>query len=143
MTENFRGALLMTICMGAFVLNDAFVRLAGSSLPLGQILFLRGLITTFILLMVGIYSGAFKLIVSKADKWRIFFRSIAEALTAYFFSDCCDEYAICQCNGYLTNPTYHCNLSSGFSIQRKSRNISHFFDFNRVFRCYDDYKSHG
>ena len=85
MTENFRGALLMTICMGAFVLNDAFVRLAGSSLPLGQILFLRGLITTFILLMVGIYSGAFKLIVSKADKWRIFFRSIAEALTAYFF----------------------------------------------------------
>tara|TARA_Y100001954_G_scaffold236278_1_gene296373 strand:- start:130 stop:960 length:831 start_codon:yes stop_codon:yes gene_type:complete len=71
--------------MGAFVLNDAFVRLAGSSLPLGQILFLRGLITTFILLMVGIYSGAFKLIVSKADKWRIFFRSIAEALTAYFF----------------------------------------------------------
>ena len=85
MTENFRGALLMTICMGAFVLNDAFVRLAGSSLPLGQILFLRGLITTFILLMVGIYSGAFKLIVSKADRWRIFFRSIAEALTAYFF----------------------------------------------------------
>ena len=85
MTENFRGALLMTICMGAFVLNDAFVRLAGSSLPLGQILFLRGLLTTFILLMVGIYSGAFKLIVSKADKWRIFFRSIAEALTAYFF----------------------------------------------------------
>ena len=85
MTQNFRGALLMMVCMGAFVLNDAFVRLAGSSLPLGQILFLRGLITTFILLMVGIYSGAFKLIVSKADKWRIFFRSIAEALTAYFF----------------------------------------------------------
>ena len=85
MTQNFRGALLMMVCMGAFVLNDAFVRLAGSSLPLAQILFLRGLLTTFILLMVAIYSGAFKLVIAKADKWRIFVRSIAEALTAYFF----------------------------------------------------------
>ena len=85
MTQNFRGALLMMICMGAFVLNDAFVRLAGNSLPLAQILFLRGLLTTFILLMVAIYSGAFKIVTAKADRWRIFFRSIAEALTAYFF----------------------------------------------------------
>ena len=85
MTQNFRGALLMMVCMGAFVLNDAFVRLAGSSLPLAQILFLRGLLTTFILLMAAIYSGAFKLVIAKADKWRIFVRSIAEALTSYFF----------------------------------------------------------
>ena len=85
MTQNFRGALLMMICMGAFVLNDAFVRLAGNSLPLAQILFLRGLLTTFILLVVAIYSGAFKIVIAKADRWRIFFRSIAEALTAYFF----------------------------------------------------------
>ena len=85
MTQNFRGALLMMICMGAFVLNDAFVRLAGNSLPLAQILFLRGLLTTFILLMVAVYSGAFKIVIAKADRWRIFFRSIAEALTAYFF----------------------------------------------------------
>ena len=41
MSGNFRGAVLMMICMGAFVLNDAFVRLAGDSLPLAQILFLE------------------------------------------------------------------------------------------------------
>ena len=29
MSENFRGALIMMTCMSAFVLNDAFVRLAG------------------------------------------------------------------------------------------------------------------
>ena len=85
MSENFRGALIMTICMGAFVLNDAFVRLAGDSLPLAQILFIRGLITTVLLLAFAIYGGVFSLKVSKKDKWRIFFRSIAEALTAYFF----------------------------------------------------------
>ena len=71
--------------MSAFVLNDAFVRLAGNSLPLAQILFIRGLLTTVALLAFAFYSGVFSLVVSKADKWRIFFRSIAEALTAYFF----------------------------------------------------------
>ena len=71
--------------MSAFVLNDAFVRLAGDSLPLAQILFIRGLLTTITLLAFAIYSGAFSLKVSKTDKWRIFFRSLAEALTAYFF----------------------------------------------------------
>ena len=75
----------MMICMSAFVLNDAFVRLAGDSLPLAQILFIRGLITTVLLLAFAIYGGVFSLKVSKKDKWRIFFRSIAEALTAYFF----------------------------------------------------------
>ena len=85
MSENFRGALLMMICMSAFVLNDAFVRLAGNTLPLGQILFIRGLLTTAVLLAFALYGGVFKLTVSKADKWRIFFRSFAEALAAYFF----------------------------------------------------------
>ena len=85
MSENFRGALLMMVCMGAFVLNDAFVRLAGNSLPLAQILFLRGVLTTLVLLTFAIYLGTFKVRVIKKDKWKIFFRSIAEALTAYFF----------------------------------------------------------
>ena len=85
MSENFRGALLMMISMGAFVLNDAFVRLAGDTLPLGQILFIRGLLTTAVLLAFALYGGVFRLTVPKSDKWRIFFRSIAEALTAYFF----------------------------------------------------------
>ena len=85
MSENFRGALIMMICMSAFVLNDAFVRLAGDSLPLAQILFIRGLITTVVLLAFAIYGGIFSVKVSKKDKLRIFFRSIAEALTAYFF----------------------------------------------------------
>ena len=85
MSENFRGAFIMMICMSAYVLNDAFVRLAGDSLPLAQILFMRGLITTSVLLAFAIYGGVFSRTVSNKDKWRIFFRSIAEALSAYFF----------------------------------------------------------
>ena len=37
------------------------------------------------LLAFAIYGGVFSSKVSKKDKWRIFFRSIAEALTSYFF----------------------------------------------------------
>ena len=85
MSENFRGAVLMMICMGAFVLNDAFVRMAGDSLPLAQILFFRGILTTITLLLVAFYTGVFKLKVPRKDKWLIFFRSVTEALTAYFF----------------------------------------------------------
>ena len=84
MLENFRGAIIMMVCMSAFVLNDAFVRLAGDSLPLAQILFIRGLITTVVLLAIAIYGGLFSSTVSKKDKWCIFFRSLAEALTTYF-----------------------------------------------------------
>jgi S-adenosylmethionine uptake transporter len=84
-TENFRGAFLMMICMGAFVLNDAFVRLAGETLPLGQILFLRGLITTVILMAFAWNVGIFTMKVPQMDKLKIFFRSLTEALTAYFF----------------------------------------------------------
>ena len=64
MAENFRGALVMMICMSAFVLNDAFVRLAGESLPLAQILFIRGLITTSVLLAFAFYVGVFNILVS-------------------------------------------------------------------------------
>ena len=85
MSENFRGAVLMMICMAAFVLNDAFVRLAGDSLPLAQILFYRALLTTITLVLVAFYTGVLKLSVSSQDKWLIFFRSVTEALTAYFF----------------------------------------------------------
>ena len=85
MSEDFRGAVLMMICMGAFVLNDAFVRLAGDSLPLAQILFYRALLTTITLVLVAFYTGVLKLKVSSQDKWLIFFRSVTEALTAYFF----------------------------------------------------------
>lgn len=85
MSDNFRGAVIMMVCMGAFVLNDAFVRLAGNTLPLAQILFLRGLLTTVVLMAFAFYSGIFRSGVLTGDKWLIFFRSVIEALTAYFF----------------------------------------------------------
>ena len=59
--------------------------MAGDSLPLAQILFYRGLLTTITLALVAFYTGDLKLKVSSQDKWLILFRSVTEALAAYFF----------------------------------------------------------
>ena len=119
MSENFRGALIMMICMGAFVLNDAFVRLAGDSLPLAQILFIRGLITTVLLLAFAIYGGVFSLKVSKKDKWRIFFRSIAEALTAYFFLTAVMEMPFANVTAILQILPMTVTLAAAFVFKEK------------------------
>ena len=57
----------------------------GQSLPLIQILFLRGCITTLVLGLIAWQSGVFKHNIRSRDKLIIFIRSICEALTAYFF----------------------------------------------------------
>jgi drug/metabolite transporter (DMT)-like permease len=47
-----RAILLMITAMGGFVAGDAFIRLAGRALPLGEIIVLRGAIATAIMLAV-------------------------------------------------------------------------------------------
>ena len=105
--------------MSAFVLNDAFVRLAGDSLPLAQILFIRGLITTVLLLAFAIYGGVFSLKVSKKDKWRIFFRSIAEALTAYFFLTAVMEMPFANVTAILQILPMTVTLAAAFVFKEK------------------------
>ena len=109
----------MMICMSAFVLNDAFVRLAGNSLPLAQILFIRGLITTVLLLAFAIYGGVFRLKVSKKDKWWIFFRSIAEALTAYFFLTAVMEMPFANVTAILQILPMTVTLAAAFVFKEK------------------------
>ena len=61
MSPNLKGALLMTASMGAFTLNDTFVKLAAQDLPLFQIVFLRGCLTTVLLLILAVALGQFRL----------------------------------------------------------------------------------
>lgn len=52
--DNRRGILLMIVASTAFIASDTMVKLAAESLPVGEIIFLRGLIITPILLMLGL-----------------------------------------------------------------------------------------
>ena len=59
LTDNFKGALLMMASMAAFTLNDTFVKALAGELPLFQLLFLRGLLTTFLVGLLAWRLGAF------------------------------------------------------------------------------------
>lgn len=49
LSPNLRGALYMTLSMAAFTLNDACVKLVAETVPLFQVILLRGLGTTILL----------------------------------------------------------------------------------------------
>lgn len=53
--DNRRGILLMIAASTAFIASDTMVKLAAAHLPVGEIIFLRGLIITPILLGIGLY----------------------------------------------------------------------------------------
>lgn len=58
--ETVRGILAMLACCLAFILNDSMVKLAGDTLPLGQILFLRGVVASTVIALVAWRLGAFR-----------------------------------------------------------------------------------
>lgn len=53
LSPNSRGALMMTIAMGAFTTNDALIKTLTHDLNLAQIIFLRGLLTSALLLLMA------------------------------------------------------------------------------------------
>jgi len=56
--DNLRGILAMLAAMALFILNDTLVKLAGEHLPVGQVIFLRGLMASAIVLVWAWLSGA-------------------------------------------------------------------------------------
>ena len=49
MTDNTRGAFLMMASMLAFTVNDACIKATDGALPFFQLLFLRGVLSTFLI----------------------------------------------------------------------------------------------
>jgi S-adenosylmethionine uptake transporter len=85
MSPNTIGALLMIASMASFTLNDTLVKLTSGEVPLFQLIFLRGLLTTTLILVTKGRLGPMHLDISKRD-WKIIaVRSFAEIASAYFF----------------------------------------------------------
>jgi len=49
MTDNTRGALLMTVSMLAFTVNDAAIKATSGEIPFFQLLFLRGVLSSLLM----------------------------------------------------------------------------------------------
>ncbi len=64
---NARGALFMVIAMAAFTCNDALVKSVTHTMNTGQILFVRGLMTSVLVLVIARWMGAL-------GSWRVVFQ---------------------------------------------------------------------
>lgn len=85
MTPNTRGALLMMASMGCFTLNDVLIKATGGAVPLGQMLFLRGVLAVVLILIFARWLGRIGFRIGARDWARIALRSCAEAAAAFFF----------------------------------------------------------
>lgn len=78
MTPNVKGALLMTGSMASFTLNDTLVKLLADDVPLFQIVFLRGLLTTILLAIVVAAFGRLNFRIPKGDRGKVALRTLFE-----------------------------------------------------------------
>ncbi len=85
MSDNTRGALLMTGSMAAFTFNDAFMKSLGEHLPLFQAIFLRGVGVTLFLIALTVWMGQVRLSASRRDWALMVIRAVSEMGGAWFF----------------------------------------------------------
>ncbi len=85
MSANFKAVLYMMASMLAFTLNDTCVKLLGSHLPLGQILTIRGAISSGLLMLLIWHFGQFRLMLPRRDMGLIGLRTGAELGATFFF----------------------------------------------------------
>ena len=85
MGENLKGAMLMAAAMTCFTANDSAIKLLAGEVPLMQVVFLRGCLTSILIAALASRMGAFRVRIAPRD-WRIIlFRSVAEGLAAWVF----------------------------------------------------------
>lgn len=85
MTDNTRGAFLMMASMLAFTVNDACIKATDGALPFFQLLFLRGVLSTFLIALALWWLGHWRLPVPQADRKLITLRSLSEITATMFF----------------------------------------------------------
>ena len=71
--------------MACFTINDAFLKILSDSLPLFQVILLRGCVTSAFMIGLALWMGLHRIRVSRRDWWRIGVRTVAEAGAAWFF----------------------------------------------------------
>lgn len=84
-TDNQRGAIYMNLAMAAFTLNDTGMKAATQTVPLFEAITLRGLLTTFMLVLLGLWTRGLQLRQSPRDRAAILIRSVADIAATFFF----------------------------------------------------------
>ena len=69
LNDNIKGALLMSLAMASFTINDAMVKLVTDDLTTGQIMFIRGAMTSVLILAVAWRLKALRPLKTMMDPW--------------------------------------------------------------------------
>lgn len=85
LSDNARGAVLMSVAMAAFTINDTLMKLVMQTVPLFQAIGLRGLLATLALMLIGWWMGSLRLNLPRRDLWLLALRSLAEVLGTLTF----------------------------------------------------------
>lgn len=85
MSPNTRGALLIMGSMAGFTANDALIKLAGGSLPLFQIIALRGVLACLWLFLLARWLGALRFSVGRGDLGLLAGRTLSETAATFSF----------------------------------------------------------
>jgi len=78
LSPNLQGAVYMMGSMAAFTFNDASVKLLAPEMPLFQIIFLRGVLTTGLIIGLAYAMGLRTLRIPPGDRWLVAGRTLAE-----------------------------------------------------------------
>ncbi|MDB5523200.1 MAG: eamA-like transporter family protein [Rhizobium sp.] len=79
--NNFKGALLMTLAMAGFTVNDAMVKLVAPDMNTGQIMFIRGLLTSILVFTLAWRMGAMRPLKTLLDPY-LLLRTIGDLLSS-------------------------------------------------------------
>jgi drug/metabolite transporter (DMT)-like permease len=85
LSDNLKGAALMTAAMVAFTVNDTFMKAATVDLPVFQAIVLRGMMTTLALLVIGWRAGSLTLALAPADRLWLGLRTFGEVAGTFAF----------------------------------------------------------
>jgi drug/metabolite transporter (DMT)-like permease len=78
LSDNARGALFMSASMAGFIVNDAFMKAVLADLPLGQAVFLRGMIATALIACLAAVQGVILSHIARGDRGYLALRLVAE-----------------------------------------------------------------
>lgn len=85
LSDNLTGASLMIASMVCFVSNDTVLKLLSGDVPLYQLLFLRGIVTSIVVGGIAWKMDALRVRLPRRDAVLVFWRMVAEVGAAYFF----------------------------------------------------------
>jgi drug/metabolite transporter (DMT)-like permease len=102
--SNARAILVMCTTMALFIMNDTFVKLAAATLPVGQVMALRGAFVVAIVLAIVVALGQAKDL-ARMRQPRVLIRSALEAFVAYAFISALAKLGIAELTAiFLTAP---------------------------------------